>query len=78
MKKLGVFWSDSNIEVYEIEGKAIALACWNGEEFTNCFEVSECDNGKFYNLVNLEVCYHIKPIYKEVNDDFEIIGYKFC
>ena len=31
MKKLGVFWNDSSIEVCEIEGKAIALDCWKGE-----------------------------------------------
>ena len=77
MKKLGVFWNDSSIEVYEIEGKAIALGYWNGEIFTNCFEVSECINSKYYNLVS-DVCYEVKPIYKEMNDSFEIVDYEFC
>ena len=77
MKKLWVFWNDSSIEVFEIEGKAIALDFWNGEIFTNCFEVYECINGKYYNLVS-DVCYEVKPIYKEMNGIFEIVDYEFC
>lgn len=31
IKNLGKWWNDENIDVVEIEGKAIALCGWNGE-----------------------------------------------
>lgn len=71
MKKIGNWWNDKEIEIYEIEGRRIALNKWNGEIYYDCFEVTE-------NLIdiiadNIEV----KPIYKEISEDnFEIIDFK--
>lgn len=72
MKKLGTWWNDHNIEIYEIEGKRLALYGWNGEEYTECWEVSE----DLMDVISKEDI-TVKPIYKEISEDeFEIIDYK--
>lgn len=72
MKKLGTWWNDHNIEIYEIEGKRLALYGWNGEEYTECWEVSE----DLMDVISKEDI-RVKPIYKEVaEDEFEIIDYE--
>lgn len=72
MKKLGTWWNDHNIEIYEIEGKRLALYGWNGEEYTECWEVSE----DLMDVISKEDI-TVKPIYKEVSEDeFEIIDYE--
>ena len=72
MKKLGTWWNDHNIEIYEIEGKRLALYGWNGEEYTECWEVSE----DLIDVISKEDI-TVKPIYKEVSEDeFEIIDYE--
>lgn len=73
MKYLGTFWTDSNIEVYEIEGKKVALNGWNGEVFTDCFIVSEYLRGVFYFYIPDSEC-EVIPVY---NDNKEVIDYKF-
>lgn len=74
MIKLGTWWSNADIEVYRIEGRAIALNGWNGEEYLDCFEVTHEINGRWFDVVcdNLEV----RPIYEERGGDYEIIGYE--
>ena len=72
MKKLGNWWNDKNIEIYEIEGRKIALYGWNGEVYNECFEVSE----DLHEI--LEKNLKVKPIYKQVGeDDFKVIDYEF-
>lgn len=72
MKNLGKWWNDKNIEIYEIEGRKIALNGWNGEVYNECFEVSE----DLHEI--LEKNLKVKPIYEQVDeDDFKIIDYEF-
>lgn len=71
MKKLGNWWNNKEIEIYEIEGKRIVLNKWNGEIYYDCFEVAE-------NLIDI-IANHIevKPIYKEIaEDEFKIVDYQ--
>lgn len=71
------WWNDKNIEVVEIENNYIALDGWNGEKWTDCFEVADRHGDAFYEMVRdgLEV----QPVYTENSDgDFEISGYEFC
>jgi hypothetical protein len=71
MEYLGRFWNDKNIEIYEIEGRKIALAGWNGETYEDCFEVKE-------NMIDtVRGIIRVKPIYKEIaEDEFEIVDYE--
>lgn len=72
MKKLGNLWNDKNIEIYEIEGRKIALYGWNGEVYNECFEVSE----DLHEI--LEKNLKVKPIYEQADeDDFKTIDYEF-
>lgn len=76
MKTLGTWWNSNEIEVVEIEGKAIALYGWNGEVFTDAFEVAEECNGKYYEKVD-DRKYTVRPIYTlDENNDGELIGYE--
>lgn len=74
MKKfLGKWWGSSDIDIYEIEGKRLALYGWNGEKYEECFEVTE----DLLNIINKDKKYEVKPIYQEMGtDDFEIIDYE--
>lgn len=70
------WWNDNEIEVVEIEGRMIALNGWNGESYTECFEVEEVVDNKAYG-VKEDITTSITPIYKEVDeDDYEIVGYE--
>ena len=72
MKNLGNWWNDKNIEIYEIEGRKIALNGWNSEVYNECFEVSE----DLHEI--LEKNLKVKPIYEQVDeDDFKVIDYEF-
>ena len=76
MKTLGTWWNDKEIEIVEIEGRPIALSGWNGEMYTDCWEVVEMKGNEGFDIKvdNLE----IKPVYEEVDeDDWEIVGYEF-
>ena len=74
MKKfLGKWWNASDIDIYEIEGKRLALYGWNGEKYEECFEVTE----DLLNIIDENKKYEVKPIYQEIGtDDFEIIDYE--
>lgn len=74
MRRLGTWWNNDDIEVYQIEGRPIALYGWNGEEYLDCFEVAEEIGGRWFKLLQggLSVC----PIYEQRGDDFEIVGYE--
>ena len=71
MKYLGRFWNDRDIEIYNINGRNIALHGWNGEKYLNCYELSS-------NLIdiikeNIEVI----PEYEEIDEDnYKIVNYK--
>ena len=69
-------WWTGDIEVVEIEGRFIALDGWNGEEYTDCWEVEEIIKDTAYGVKvdGLKV----KPIYEEIEqDNFELTGYEF-
>lgn len=76
MKELGYWWSDESIEVVEIDGKAIALYGWNGEEYCRCWECKTNHGNVFFDAVEGHK-WCVRPIYEEDADgDFEIVGYK--
>ena len=71
------WWSDSSIEIVEIEGDLYALNGWNGEKYLHCWKcidrfTADPDN-KEYEVVPV---YELLP-YSE-DEDFvpEIIGYE--
>lgn len=64
---MSTWWNDRDIQVVGIDGKEYALYGWNGEKYTECWEVVGLDAiGK----------YEIEPIMEEQDGDFEIVGYK--
>ena len=71
MEYLGKWWNDKNIEIYKIGRKNIALYGWNGDIYTECFEVSK-------NLMDIKrKNIRVQPIYAQINEDtFEVINYK--
>lgn len=74
--KLGTWWNDKLIEIYKIDGINIALYGWNGDKYTECFEVSKCVDNTFFKIKNINKTYEVLPIYKELeNGDFETIDY---
>lgn len=76
-KVVGLWWNDEDVEVVKIDGKSIALDGWNGELFTECWEVEKIILGHAYGVVKDGL--QVKPLYHEDTDgDFEIIGYEFC
>ena len=74
MRRLGTWWNNDDIEVYQIEGRPIALYGWNGEEYLDCFEVAEEIGGRWFKL--LQGGLSVRPIYVQRGDDFEIVGYE--
>ena len=74
MRRLGTWWNNDDIEVYQIEGRPIALYGWNGEEYLDCFEVAEEIGGRLFKL--LQGGLSVRPIYEQRGDDFEIVGYE--
>lgn len=71
MRFLGTWWNNKSIEIYMIEGKRIALNGWNGENYEDCFEVSE----DLYEILAEGI--RVTPIYKAVaEDEFKIVGYE--
>lgn len=68
-------WWTGDIEVVEVEGRMIALDGWNGETYTDCWEVEEIKNDTAYGVKvdGLQV----RPVYQEVDDgEFELKGYE--
>ena len=69
-------WWTGDIEVVEIEGRFIALDGWNGEEYTDCWEVKEIVRDTAYGVKADGL--KAKPIYEEIEqDNFELTGYEF-
>lgn len=58
IKYLGRYWNDTELEIYEIEGRKICLGDeWNGEIYSGAFEVAD-------NLIDIiQDNIQIKPIY---------------
>lgn len=71
MKYVGKYSMDKTIDVYEIEGKLIALNKWNGENYYKCFELDK-------NLTDIIDCNITAiPVYKKLdNGSYKIINYK--
>lgn len=72
MEKIGNYWNDKDLEIYEIEGKRIVLNKFDGEKYYDCFELAE-------NLIDIlsEDRFEVEPIYKEIKkDEFKVIDYK--
>ena len=39
MKKIGNWWAENSIEIYELnDGRRVAMNDWNGEEYSDCWE----------------------------------------
>lgn len=70
VKHLGKWWSDSTIDIVEIEGKAIALYGWNGEVYMECWEVFDIKQN--IGFESGKETYIAKPIY---DSDCNIIEY---
>ena len=70
VKVLGHWWSDKGIRIVKIDDKLIALYGWNGEAYTECWEVTEFKFDTGY--VAGEETWCAKPIY---NGD-EVVGYE--
>lgn len=74
------WWNDSNIDVVEVEGRYIALGGWNGDTFTDCWEVEKIIKG-----INVDTAFGIKednlrvrPLYyKDTDGDYRITAYEF-
>lgn len=71
VKHLGKWWNDNNIDVVEIEGKAIALDGWNGECYENSFEVTNKieSSDKYMELADENTSYMVCPISEAVEFD---------
>lgn len=67
---IGTWWSDSDIELAEINGKIYALYGWNGEEYLHCWECIDR-----FTVADSNIEYEIRPIYDSSNEiiDFEVI-----
>lgn len=63
VESVGFWWNDQAVDVYKINGKFIAVSGWNGEEWLDCWQVSECVNGRFYKIVPGGDC-SVRPIYR--------------
>ena len=76
IKVLGHWFAGDNIEVVEIDGKAIALDGWNGEKFTECWECINTGGTTFTDIADTRTI-EVKPVYAEIEEDeFEIVGYE--
>lgn len=72
MNRIGLYNKNANIEVYNIENRNITLYGWNGEKYTDCFEVANKVGEYFIEIVKENIV--VKPIY---SNDFEnIIDYE--
>lgn len=74
MNRVARWWNCEEIEIYEIEGKYIALYGWNGECYMDCWEVARIVGDKGFDVKSEG--YIVKPIYEIKGNDFEIIGYE--
>ncbi len=73
---LGYWWNDHEIEIYEVEGRLIALWGWNGEIYLDCWEVEEMVDEYGYGIKTDGL--QVRPIYeKHSEDDYDIVGYEF-
>lgn len=70
-KTVGRWWANKEIELIEIEGNIYALDRWNGEEYINCWKCEGEDH-----MEASEEKYIIRPIYKEIEGEYEIVDYK--
>lgn len=69
-KNVGQWWNDNEIELVEIDGKVYALNGWNGEKYLDSWEVDKDDHTE---VINEGIA--IEPLYKEVEEEFEIVEY---
>lgn len=69
MKRIGTWWSDSSIELVEIDGRIYALSGWNGEKYLHCWRCID----RFTEDGTAE--YELTPVYAEIEDEFEIVDY---
>lgn len=71
-EEYGTWWNSREIELIKKDGKIYALNGWNGEEYTDCWEVG----GKYETEIIKEGIY-ARPIYEEIDkDEYETIDYK--
>ena len=71
MNYVGQWWSDSSIEMMQIEGNVYALYGWNGEKYINCWK---CIGDNLMQASEEE--YHIIPTFKGINGEYKITGYE--
>lgn len=76
MNKIGNWWNDKSIEIYNINGRNIALYGWNGEKYMDCFEVTE----DLFDIIKENIV--VKPIYNKpihnsaYQDEYKIVDYE--
>ena len=69
------WWNDKDIEVVEIDNRYIALYGWNGEAYTDCWEVEEIKNNIAFGVKANNIC--VKPLYEQIDeDDYDIVVYE--
>lgn len=71
-KWVGTLWNNSDIEIWEIDGRMFALYGWNGEDYCDSWEVSDKDG---FDAIDPDTTYRIRPITEEIDEDeWEIVG----
>lgn len=72
MQKIGTWWNDPTIDMFEIGGTVYALHGWNGESWTESWI---CSGERFMDAST--EAYDVWPVYKQIADDqFENVGYE--
>lgn len=74
MNRVAYWWNNPEIEIYEIEGKYIALFGWNGEKYIDCWEVAEIIGDEGFDIKSKG--YIVRPVYESKGEDLEVIGYE--
>lgn len=59
IEPIGVWHSDRNIDLIELNGAVFALYGWNGEKYTDCWKCS----GE-YNMTASKESYTLTPVYR--------------
>lgn len=70
-REVGKWWNDKSINLVEKDGSVYALNGWNGESYTDSWKCS----GK-HNMDASTETYNVKPIYKQVGEEFELVDYE--
>lgn len=71
----GCLWNDKSIDTMKLDGHWYALYGYNGEDYSQCWEIADPDG---LEQVNPDKEYTLTPFHTEVEEDeWETVGYKF-